>query len=206
MLQNMKNISNMWGKLAPFMSLGLMVIILTILTPYFLTVDNLFAIGLQMAVVAIMAIGQMMIIISAGIDLSVGSILALSGVTTTILLKSGIGIFPAILVGLFVGTLCGIMTGYLIAKGHLPPFIATLGMMGVARGVALLITGGVPVFGLPESFNFLGGGRMFGIIPIPIVFTIILAFLGTFCSDTFTLWAIYFCNRQQSTGSRIVRH
>ena len=180
MLQNMKNISNMWGKLAPFMSLGLMVIILTILTPYFLTVDNLFAIGLQMAVVAIMAIGQMMIIISAGIDLSVGSILALSGVTTTILLKSGIGIFPAILVGLFVGTLCGIITGYLIAKGHLPPFIATLGMMGVARGVALLITGGVPVFGLPESFNFLGGGRMFGIIPIPIVFTIILAFLGHF--------------------------
>lgn len=157
-----------------------MALVLSILSPYFLTVDNLFAIGLQMSVVAIMAIGQMMVIVSAGIDLSVGSVMALAGVGTTMLLADGVGIFPAILVGLAVGTLCGALAGALIAWGHIPPFIATLGIMGIARGAALLLTGGVPIFGLPADFNFLGGGRVLGVIPVPVIFTIVLAFIGHF--------------------------
>lgn len=151
---------------------------LSLLSPYFLTVDNLFAIGLQMSVVAIMAIGQMMVIISGGIDLSVGSVMALSGIATTMLLADGMGIFPAILLGVFTGTLCGTIAGTLIAWGHIPPFIATLGVMGIARGAALLLTGGVPIFGLPPRFNFLGGGRIFGAVPVPIIFTIVLAIIG----------------------------
>mgnify|MGYP001372816388 FL=1 len=162
-------------QLAPFMSLLIMALILSFASPYFLTVDNLFAIGLQMAVVAIMAIGQMMIIISAGIDLSVGSVMALSGVGTTMLMAQQLPIFPAILIGLFIGALCGALAGALIAWGHIPPFIATLGIMGIARGIALLVTKGVPVFGLPEKFNFLGGGRVFGVLPVPVLFVIVLA-------------------------------
>ncbi len=174
-LANKNSITHIMRQLAPFMSLLIMALILSFASPYFLTVDNLFAIGLQMAVVAIMAIGQMMIIISAGIDLSVGSVMALSGVGTTMLMAQQLPIFPAILIGLFIGALCGALAGALIAWGHIPPFIATLGIMGIARGIALLVTKGVPVFGLPEKFNFLGGGRVFGVLPVPVLFVIVLA-------------------------------
>ncbi|HPG41978.1 MAG TPA: ABC transporter permease [bacterium] len=174
-MANKNSITHIMRQLAPFMSLLIMALILSFASPYFLTVDNLFAIGLQMAVVAIMAIGQMMIIISAGIDLSVGSVMALSGVGTTMLMAQQLPIFPAILIGLFIGALCGALAGALIAWGHIPPFIATLGIMGIARGIALLVTKGVPVFGLPEKFNFLGGGRVFGVLPVPVLFVIVLA-------------------------------
>ncbi len=167
-------------KSAPFMSLGLMVLLLSVLSPYFLKVDNLFAIGLQMSVVAIMAVGQMMVIISGGIDLSVGSVLALSGIITTMLSTSGIPMALAIPSGLAGGTFCGLVSGALIARGHLPPFIATLGMMGIARGLALLLTGGVPIFGLSQRFGILGGGRLFGMVPLPVLVTIALAILGHF--------------------------
>ncbi len=162
-------------RFAPFMSLIVMAGILAIASPYFLTVDNLFAIGLQMAVIAIMAIGQMLVIISAGIDLSVGSILALAGVGATMLLAAGMPIWLAVILGLLIGAACGALSGALIAWGHIPPFIATLGMMGIARGAALLITGGVAVFGIPEAFGVFGSGRVLDVIPVPVIFVVILA-------------------------------
>lgn len=179
-MKNKKAYTRIIRQAAPFLSLGLMCIILAILTPHFLTVDNLFAIGLQMAVVAIMAIGQTMVIISAGIDLSIGSVMALSGIATTMFMAEGVPMFPAIIVGLAVGLICGIIVGMLISWGHIPPFIATLGMMGIARGLALLFTGGVPVFGLPEAFRFLGGGHVLKVIPVPVLIVIFLAFAGHF--------------------------
>jgi ribose transport system permease protein len=179
-LEHKRTMTSLLRQAAPFMSLILMAVILSILSPYFLSVDNLLAIGLQMSVVAIMAVGQMMVIISSGIDLSVGSLMALSGISTTMLLSGGTGMVPAIGVGLVVGTLMGLLAGALIAYGHLPPFIATLGIMGIARGASLLLTGGVPIFGLPSAFSFWGGGRLFNVLPLPVVFTIILALLGHF--------------------------
>ncbi|MBN1543687.1 ABC transporter permease [candidate division KSB1 bacterium] len=173
-------------KAAPFMSLLIMVVLLALSSPFFLTVENVSAIALQMSVVAIMAIGQMLVILSAGIDLSAGSVMALSGVVTTLLLTQGAGMVPAIAGGLASGMICGLMSGVLIARGHLPPFIATLGMMGIGRGLALLLTGGKAVFGLPPSFNLLGGGRvediapawidrLIGGVPIPVLLTVLLA-------------------------------
>jgi len=178
--KNVRMLMVLLRRAAPFMSLLLMAILLGLLSPYFLTLDNLFAIGLQMSVVAIMAIGQMMVIISAGIDLSVGSVMALSGIGTTMLLADGAAILPAILAGLAIGLLCGMAAGALVAWGHIPPFIATLGVMGIARGAALLLTGGVPIFGLPSEFNFLGEGRILNALPVPVLFTILLALAGHF--------------------------
>ena len=196
LMLNPSLIVNTLKKAAPFMSLLLMIVVLSLLSPYFLTVDNITAIFLQMSVVAIMAIGQMLVILSAGIDLSAGSVLALSGVTTTLLMTQGIPIFPAILAGLGAGALTGILAGALIAKGHLPPFIATLGLMGIGRGLALLLTGGTSVFGLPEGFGFYGGGTLGDILPlatiqvlaglpVPVLFTIILAIAGHFLLTRF---------------------
>lgn len=150
----------LFGKLASFVSLIILCIVLSISSPYFLTVENLFAIGLQISVIAIMAVGQMMIIISAGIDLSVGSLLALSGVVCTTLVVAGFPLFIAVLSGIAIATLCGTFNGFVIAKGRIPPFIATLGMMGIARGVALVISGGagVQIVSISETYAFIGGG------------------------------------------------
>jgi ribose transport system permease protein len=191
------------AKLAPFMSLILMALVLSMASPYFLTVDNLFAIGLQMSVVAIMALGQMMVIISSGIDLSVGSVMALSGVGTTMLMAHGMPILPAIIVGLFIGGLCGILTGALVAWGFVPPFIVTLGMMGIARGAALLLTGGVPIFGLSAQFGFLGGGRIFGLVPVPVLFTIILALSAHFLLTKIAFGRYIFAIGSNITAARL---
>ncbi|MCI0496145.1 ABC transporter permease [candidate division KSB1 bacterium] len=175
---NIRQSSFYLRKLASVLSLLIIVIALTILSPYFLTTENLLSIGLQMSVIAIMSIGQVWIIIAGGIDLSVGSILALSGVVSTMLISGGMNMALASIIGIAVGSFCGFINGFLTAVGKLPPFISTLGMMGIARGMALIITKGVPIFGLPEQFSVLGNGRFLGILPIPVLITIILGIIG----------------------------
>ncbi|MDZ7261316.1 MAG: ABC transporter permease [candidate division KSB1 bacterium] len=165
-------------KLASLLSLLIIVGILSILSPHFFTVENLLSVGLQMSVIAIMSIGQVWIIISGGIDLSVASVMAISGVMTTLLITHGVDLTVASLSGILVGAGCGLVNGFLIAIGKLPPFIATLGMMGIARGIALIITGGVAIFGLPQEFAFLANERVWGYIPIPVFITMVLATLG----------------------------
>jgi ribose transport system permease protein len=165
-------------KLASVLSLFLIVVLLTILSPHFLTAENILSIGLQMSVIAIMSIGQVWIIISGGIDLSVGSIMAMSGVITTMLIAGGTNMILASIAGIIVGSFCGMVNGFLTAVGKLPPFISTLGMMGIARGMALIITKGVPIFGLPQEFAVLGNGRLAGVIPIPVLITLLLAILA----------------------------
>ena len=120
-----------WGTL-----LGLLILclVLWVLTPYFLTLSNLLNIVEQSSVIAIMAAGMTFVIITAGIDLSVGSVLALSGVVMASLLQAGVPLPLAVSAGLGSGFLCGLLNGVLITRGRLPPFISTLGMMSVARG------------------------------------------------------------------------
>jgi ribose transport system permease protein len=146
------------------------------LSPYFLTISNLLNIAQQTSINAIIAVGMTFVIISAGIDLSVGSIVAFSGVVLAGTLQTGIPEPVAILFGLFVGLICGLSNGLLISYGKLPPFIATLGMMSVARGTALLYTEGKPISGFSASFRFLATGE---ILYIPAtVFIMILLYMA----------------------------
>jgi ribose transport system permease protein len=158
-------------RLAPLLSLLVLSIILAWLSPYFFTLENLLAIGLQMSVIAIMALGQVLVIIAGGIDLSAGSVLGLAGVVACMLLRAGYPSMLAICGALAVGMATGMLNGFLITRGKLPAFIATLGTMGMARGLALIITDGVPIFGLPPSFASFGGGRFFQLIPVPVAIT-----------------------------------
>jgi len=167
-------------RLAPLLSLVLLSAIVGWLSPYFFTVENLFAIGLQMSVVAIMALGQVLIIIAGGIDLSMGSVLGLAGVVAGMMLRADQPFVLALLAAIVVGLAFGWLNGFLITRGKLPPFIATLGTMGIARGVALIATNGVPIFGLPPSFATLGGGRILQLIPIPVAITIVIAIIAHF--------------------------
>jgi len=142
--------------------------VLWALTPHFLTVSNLLNIVQQTSINAIVAAGMTFVIISGGIDLSVGSIVALSGVALGTLLQSGYPPAVAIPAALAAGVACGLLNGTLVSFGRLPPFIATLGMMSVARGAALVFTEGRPVSGFDESFRWLATGSV-GFVPAPVV-------------------------------------
>lgn len=150
--------------------IGLLVLcaVLWALTPHFLTVSNLLNIVQQTSINAIVAAGMTFVIISGGIDLSVGSIVALSGVVLGSLLQSGHPLVIAIPAALAVGIGGGLLNGALVSFGGLPPFIATLGMMSVARGAALLFTEGRPVSGFDEGFRWLATGNV-GFIPAPVL-------------------------------------
>ena len=123
---------------------------LTLGSDEFLTADNMANLARQVAVFGIIAVGQLLVILTAGIDLSVGSVLGLTGCITAELLVHGVGIVPAILIGMAAGAAIGVFNGSLVAYGKLPPFIVTLGMLGIARGVVLVLTDASTVQPLPD--------------------------------------------------------
>ncbi len=157
----------------------LMVIGISFLSPRFLTPNNIFNVLTQSAIFGIMALGMTLIITSKGIDLSVGSVLALTGVVAASLGQTamannkyfeGLAEMPLIvpvIAALALGAFLGSINGGLIAYTGIPPFIATLGMMTVARGFALIYTGGSPISNLTSSFTSLGGN--IGVFPIPVI-------------------------------------
>jgi len=153
--------------------LGVLCAVLWALTPHFLTVSNLLNVAQQTSINAIVAVGMTFVILSGGIDLSVGSIVALSGVVLGALLQGGQPLAVALPAALAVGLACGLLNGALVSVGRLPPFIATLGMMSVARGAALLFTEGRPVSGFDEGFRSLATGSL-ALVPAPVVVMIVV--------------------------------
>ncbi|MDQ3012004.1 MAG: ribose ABC transporter permease [Acidobacteriota bacterium] len=165
-----------FGTLAGLIALS---IVLWIMTPHFLTISNLLNIAQQTTIVAIIAVGMTFVIITAGIDLSVGSVLAFAGVVMASLLQKGVPLVIALLAGLGTGLFCGLLNGLLITFGKLPPFIATLGMMSIARGAALVYTGGRPISGFSDGFRRLAVGEVFH-ISVPIIIMIAVYLIAHF--------------------------
>ena len=150
-------------KLLPFLTLILLCIALTIATPHFLTAINLASVARQTAVINIMALGMTLVIISGGIDLSVGSILGVAGLFGAMAIKAGMPSALAILAGTGVGFLCGLLNGLMTTRLKIAPFIVTLGTLGAYRGLALVVSNGLPVHDIPAGFSFLGDGNLLGI-------------------------------------------
>jgi ribose transport system permease protein len=153
-----------WGLLA-------MSVALTILSPYFLSQRNLLNVARQSSVNAVIAAGMTIIIVSGGIDLSVGSVLAFASCVMAPYLKGGSPLVVVLMIGLGAGAAAGLMNGVLITRGNLPPFIATLGMMSIARGAALVLLFGQPVAGFRPEFRWIGEGYI-GPIPFPVVIAV----------------------------------
>ncbi len=153
--------------------------LLSVLTPHFLSVSNLLNVAEQTSINAVIAVGMTLVILSGGIDLSVGSLLALTGVVLASALQAGWPTAAAIAAGVAVGAACGLVNGGLITRGRLPAFIATLGMMSIARGGALVFTSGRPISGFEASFRRLSTGRVLG-IPAPVVITLVVYVVGHF--------------------------
>jgi ribose transport system permease protein len=150
-------------RLLPFLTLIVLFIALTIATPHFLTAINLASVARQTAVINIMALGMTLVIITGGIDLSVGSILAIAGLFGTMAIKDGYPIPFAILIGIAAGLLCGFLNGVMITQLRINAFIVTLGTLEAYRGLALVVSKGLPVHEIPDSFSFLGDGNLLGI-------------------------------------------
>ncbi|MEZ7939370.1 MAG: ribose ABC transporter permease, partial [Schleiferiaceae bacterium] len=179
-------------KFQSIIALLLMCIALSLLSDKFLTVDNTWNVMRQISVNVVISVGMTLVILTAGIDLSVGSILALCGVITASLIKFGIElpginlfieftILGAILVSILAGGVLGWFNGFVITKFKVPPFVATLAMLTIARGLTMLWTKGFPITGLGDDFAFLGTGWFFG-VPMPVwisAFVVVIAIVVT---------------------------
>lgn len=156
----------------------LMIVIMTILKPdSFLTKNNILNVLRQISITGVIALGTAFPIIAKGIDVSGGSVVALSAVVTGSMISSaayGLPVGIGIIVGLAVGVLCGVFSGVMTAYGNVPPFITTLAVQLGARGIAQLYTNGKPVTNFPEAFLYLGGGSFLG-IPVPILIFALMA-------------------------------
>ncbi|MGB9875469.1 MAG: ABC transporter permease [bacterium] len=171
-------------KSSVYLILILLLLTFSILSPRFLTASNLINVLLQTSIVAMLAIGQTVVMLTAGIDLSVGMVGILCGAIAAGLATGygfglNLGTVPAFLLTLILGSVIGGVSGLLIVFGNLPPFVATLAMMAVARGLTLVFTQGKPIAGLPEDFVFVGSGSVLG-IPFPVILlfvAVVLAYL-----------------------------
>lgn len=168
-----ERLSNVVAQLAAAGALLVIFLLLSFVSPVFLSFNNLFNIVAQTTVTAVIALGMTLVIITAGIDLSVGSIAALGGMTGT-LAMAHVGWPLGVLVGTLVGGAVGLLNGLLITKAHLNPFIATLGSQSAIRGLVYLSTNAVGVYNLPPDFAILGNGSIFS-IPVPLLILVLLA-------------------------------
>lgn len=162
----------------PLVALLIMVLAMTFLSENFATSDNFFNVLRQVSVNLCISVGMTLVILTGGIDLSVGSVLALSGAVAAGMMKNGLELQGAnvfvgfsflgcIVVALLIGAILGAFNGLMITRFKLPPFVATLGMLTIARGLTMLYTNGFPITGLGESFSFLGTGWLIG-VPMPV--------------------------------------
>lgn len=162
-------------KLGPLAALLVLCIGLAFAGPDFLTVGNLLNVMRQVSINAVIAFGMTLVILLGGIDLSVGSILAVSSVVIAELLRAGHGAVLATLVGILAGALLGTLNGLIVTKGRVAPFIATLGTMTALRGVALVLSNGSPITGFSSDFfSLVGDGYVAGLVPIPVVWMLVL--------------------------------
>jgi ribose transport system permease protein len=176
LLQNHTLLQNraLLQKLGPLIALLALVLGLAFAGPDFLTVGNLLNVMRQVSINAVIAFGMTLVILLGGIDLSVGSILAVSSVVIAILLQAHYDAALATLAGILAGAVLGMVNGLIVTKGRVAPFIATLGTMTTLRGFALVLSNGSPISGFSSnSFSLVGDGYVAGLVPIPVVWMLV---------------------------------
>jgi inositol transport system permease protein len=178
-------VSSIFSKYGIFLIFAVMILVASMLSPAFVSTTNLINIVRQMSIVGLIALGVTGVIVSAGIDLSSGSVVGLTAVVAAGMAQMpdyAAAFYPGlhlplivpVLAACAVGALVGLINGSLVAKAHIPPFIATLGTYTAVRGAAMLYTGGRPISNLTDDYNFIGQGDLFG-LPVPIVILVVMA-------------------------------
>jgi ribose transport system permease protein len=178
MLKSLEKLNISWRDMGTVLGLLIMVIVFSSLTDVFLTQCNLTNILKQSSINSCIAIGMTLVIISGGIDLSVGPVAALAAVLSATMLMAGFPVSIVILTALIIGLSCGFLNGALIAFAGLQPFIVTLGTLSLFRALALIYTGGNPVLGLPKEFRQIFSSYLLG-LPVPVIIVAILSIAAT---------------------------
>lgn len=175
------SIGRILSKYGMYIAFGVLFIALSVFSPVFLTATNIINILRQISVIGIMAVGMTFVIATGGIDLSVGAVMALSGVISTSLVRgdSAVPLIASLLAGIAVGIACGAFSGIIISKLNVPEFIATLATMTMTRGICYVYTDGRPITGFRDDYKFIGTGSL-GVIPIPIIIYLCIVLLGIF--------------------------
>jgi ribose transport system permease protein len=171
----LSKINNSYYKPEIYASLGLLILViaLSFASPYFFTARNLINVARQVSLYAIVASGMTFVILTGGIDLSVGSVVAITGTITAGMIKSGLPVTVSLLIGIIIGIAFGLFNGLIIANTRIPAIIVTLATMTIARGSALLYSNGYPISGMPASYTNLGRGYI-GPFPIPVYVMVII--------------------------------
>jgi ribose transport system permease protein len=190
-------LNNFYTKNLKFMTLFLVIILLCIVfslsSPYFLTVDNITTVLRQVSVLGVVAVGQTIIFLIGGVDISVGANAAMTGCLTAFLMtKTGIHPVLCLLLGMLLGLFIGFVNGLIVTKLRIIPLVGTLGMSSVLRGSAYVLTGGVPFYGLPQDYSWIASGYLFEFIPVPVIIMAIIFILGAiFLEKTYIGRRIY---------------
>ena len=172
-------IGRLMEKAGPFAALVVLAIIFTAINPRFIYINNLINVIRQAAVYIILVVGMTFVITGAGIDLSIGSMIAVcTCIAGSLLQDFGLPLFPVILITLALGAFIGLINGLLVTRFFLPPFIATLGMMVTLRGIALLHSSGRIYHAFPAPLLYMGRGMIFGVFPAPIAIAFAIVFIG----------------------------
>ncbi len=183
--------------------LVVMSIVLSVFSSQFLTSENFLSVFRQFSFIGIMAIGQVMVIVTGGIDLSVGSVFAFAGVTSAFAMtKLGLGVPAGLLIGIVSGLAFGLLNGLLITRLQLPPFIATLGTLSIARGLSYALTGGFPIPDLPPAFKFIGQGYI-SIVPFPVILLLVLGVLFSFFLRTTVIGRRVYATGSNEEAARV---
>jgi ribose/xylose/arabinose/galactoside ABC-type transport system permease subunit len=182
--QDQNKITSLLKRFSTLIGLFLISSVLALTSDHFLSVENFLNILLQNANIAILAVGMTMVILLGEIDLSVGGIEALGCVAVAwMMVYGGLGILPSIIIALIAGTLCGMVSGFFVAYFRFHSFVSTLAMMGISRGLALIYTHGASIYGLPDSFRFIGQGSI-GPIAVPVIIAaVVLLFAHLFLTQ-----------------------
>lgn len=180
-LQNRRKIGSIIGKYGVYLALVAMFVAMSFASPTFLTVTNLFNILKQNAVIGIISVGMTFVIVTGGIDLSVGAVVALAACfgTSLGLKESTTPVVVAYLVGVLFGLACGAFSGFVISYLNIPAFIATLATQTIARGIVFVFTDGRPITGVSDAYKFIGR-HDFGIVPVPVIIYALFILAGIF--------------------------
>ena len=170
-----KSAGDLLRKYAIVLVLLLLCILFTILNPAFVSINNLMQILRNISISGIAAIGMMLCILTGGFDLSVGTIQGVAVVTMAVsIIKLGLPVWVAVILSILFGVIIGLLNGLMITKLSVPPFIATLATQEIFRGIIYVVTGAKPIFGYDSTFTTIGQGKLFGYIPIPIFFFVVI--------------------------------
>lgn len=161
-----------------YLILLFVIIFFSVLSDKFLKTKNILNICRQVSMIGICSVGMTMVLLTGGIDISIGSLIALAGVVgAKLMAEAGWPVYLAMLIGVIVSVVCGLVSGIMVARFDVPALIATLAMQTIARGIAFILTAGIPVYGLPETVKALGQGYFLG-IPIPVYIMVLVFFIG----------------------------